>query len=86
MTHGLTFAQQVGSNPDPIDPEPLPVEDRSDKALAHGDIGTQAKTFGLLSSGEYLLWWTKNGRVPPLVTAGGNGVLGSLAGRAGIAR
>jgi hypothetical protein len=52
MTQGLTFAQQVGSNPDPIDPEPLPVEDRSDKALAHGDIGTQAKTFGLLSSGN----------------------------------
>ena len=32
---------------------------------------------GLWGSAEYLLWWFKTGRVPPLVTAGGNGVLGS---------
>ena len=41
----------------------------------------QAGTFGLWASGEYLLWWTKNGRVPSLVTAGGNGVLGSPGAR-----
>ena len=41
----------------------------------------QARTFGLWASGEYLLWWTKSGRVPPLVTAGGNGVLGSPGAR-----
>ena len=29
------------------------------------------------ASGEYLFWWFKNGRVPPLVTAGGDGKLGS---------
>jgi hypothetical protein len=32
---------------------------------------------GFWGSGEYLLWWIKNGRVPPLVTAGGNGVPGA---------
>ena len=77
--HGLVFAQQVDSSPDPIGREPVPVEDRSDKAPAYG--GTQAKTFGLWASGEYLLWWTKNSRVPPLVAAGGNGVLGSPGAR-----
>ena len=47
------------------------------KALAYGGTDAQAKPFGLWASAEYLLWWTKNGRVPPLVTAGGSGVLGS---------
>jgi hypothetical protein len=79
--HGLAFAQQAGSNPDPIGREPLRVGDQSDKAPAYGGIGAQAKTFGLWASAEYLLWWTKNGRVPPLVTAGGNGVLGSPGAR-----
>jgi hypothetical protein len=78
--HGLTFAQQVVSNPDPIGREPLPVGDRSDKAPAY-DMDAQAMTLGLWASGEYLLWWTKNGRVPPLVTAGGNGVLCSPGAR-----
>jgi hypothetical protein len=44
---------------------------------ADGDVDAQARTFGLWGSGEYLLWWFKPGRVPPLVTAGGNGKLGS---------
>jgi hypothetical protein len=52
-------------NPDPVSREP------------HGDVDAQAETFGFWGSGEYLLWWSKNGRVPPLVTAGGNGVPGS---------
>ena len=77
---GLAFAQRVGSNPGPIAREPLPVEDGFDKP-AFGGMDAQPKTFGLWASGEYLLWWTKNGRVPPLVTAGGNGVLGSSGAR-----
>lgn len=28
-------------------------------------------------SAEYLLWWFRNGHIPPLVTAGGNGVIGA---------
>lgn len=28
-------------------------------------------------SAEYLLWWIKNDRAPPLITAGGNGVIGA---------
>jgi hypothetical protein len=42
-----------------------------------GDGDAQAQPFGLWGSGEYLLWWIKNGRVPPLVTAGGDGKPGS---------
>jgi hypothetical protein len=52
-------------NPDPVSREPC------------GDVDAQAKTLGLWGSGEYLLWWFKNGRVPPLLTAGGDGKLGS---------
>src|SRR5713101_304382 len=36
-----------------------------------------AGTFGVRGSAEYLSAWMKNGRVPSLVTAGGNGVPGS---------
>jgi hypothetical protein len=42
-----------------------------------GDGETQTEAFGFTGSAEYLLWWFKNGRVPPLVTAGGDGKLGS---------
>lgn len=42
-----------------------------------GDLETQAETGGVWGQGEYLLWWLKNGRVPPLVTASGDGKLGS---------
>src|SRR5262245_50559334 len=41
------------------------------------DVDTPARTCGFWGSGEYLLWWFKNGRVPPLVTAGDSGVLGA---------
>jgi hypothetical protein len=42
-----------------------------------GDVEAQAEASGFSCSGEYLLWWFKNGRVPPLVTVGGDGKLGS---------
>src|SRR5690349_67805 len=41
------------------------------------DVHAQADGLGFRGSGEYLLWWFKSGRVPPLVTAGGDGKLGS---------
>jgi hypothetical protein len=41
------------------------------------DWPDQSNPGGFRFSGEYLLWWFKNGSVPPLVTAGGDGVLGS---------
>ncbi len=48
-----------------------------DCALACGDSSAQARTLGFFGSAEYLLWWIKSGRVPPLVTVGGDGVIGS---------
>lgn len=39
-----------------------------------GDGDVRATASGFRGSGEYLLWWFENGRVPPLVTAGGDGV------------
>ena len=42
-----------------------------------GDVNAQADALGFSGSGEYLLWWFKNGKIPPLVTAGGDGKLGS---------
>ncbi len=48
--------------------------------LVDGHAGP-GRTIGLWASGEYLLWWTKNGRIAPVVTAGGNGVLGSAGTR-----
>src|SRR5262245_54038175 len=46
-----------------------PPGDLPDKAPAPGDVDAQARPFGLWGSGEYLLWWLRSGRVPPLVTA-----------------
>ena len=83
--HGLAFAEQAHSNPNPIGREPPPVGNRSARVPASGGINPQANPFGLWASGEYLLWWTKSGRLPALVTAGGNGVVG-LAGHTGPAR
>src|SRR6266705_3382752 len=48
-----------------------------DKTLARDGVNAQAETFGLWISAETLLWWLKSEDVPPLVTAGGNGVIGS---------
>ncbi|MGB9275820.1 MAG: BBP7 family outer membrane beta-barrel protein, partial [Terrimicrobiaceae bacterium] len=78
---GLCLAERIGSNPGSIGREPPPVRNRSDRGPAYRRMDPQAGTFGLWASGEYLLWWTKNGRVPSLVTAGGNGVLGSPGAR-----
>jgi hypothetical protein len=52
-------------NPDPVSREPP------------GDLDAQAHALGCWASGEYQLWWFKNGRAPPLVTAGDDGKLGS---------
>jgi hypothetical protein len=52
-------------NPDTVSGEPP------------GDLGAPAHTLGFWASAEYLLWWFKNGRAPPLVTAGDDGKLGS---------
>jgi hypothetical protein len=65
--HGLAFAQHDG--PDPFGREP--------DGTADAPVGSS----GFRGSGEYLLWWFKNGRVPPLATAGDNGVLGALGTR-----
>jgi hypothetical protein len=57
--------------------ELLPPGGLPEEAPALGDVDAQARPFGFWGSGECLLWWIKNGRVPPLVTVGGNGVPGS---------
>lgn len=36
-----------------------------------------AEAHGFYASADYLFWWFKNGNVPPLVIAGGNGIPGS---------
>lgn len=48
-----------------------------DKAVVLRDDNEQVRSFGLWGSAEHLLWWIKNEGVPPLVTAGGNAVLGA---------
>jgi len=66
--HGLASAQQF---PDSGSPQPLPPS--AARASAVGD----PQTFGVFGSAEYLLWWIKRDQVPPLVTMGSNGVIGS---------
>jgi hypothetical protein len=70
--HGLAFGQQPPTSPPPNVFNPGPVS-----AAPYGDGDAQAQPCGLWGSGEYLMWWFKTGRVPPLVTAGGNGTAGS---------
>ena len=55
----------------------LASQDVPDKGVALDYDNTRVSTFGLWGSAEHLLWWIKNDHVPPLVTAGGNGVLGA---------
>ena len=52
---------------------------QSDPLFAGGppDISATGQSFGPWATGEYLLWWFKSAQVPPLVTAGGDGKLGS---------
>jgi hypothetical protein len=42
-----------------------------------GHADPPAGAAGLRGSADYLLWWFKKGRIPPLVTAGGDGKIGS---------
>ncbi len=77
-TAGLALGENANAaSRESIGEENFPLGDLSDKALTHGDVKAEAETFGFWVSAEYLLWWIKNGQVPPLVTAGGNGVIGS---------
>ena len=62
--------------PGPKD-EVLASPEAPNKAVALGSDNAQVGTFGLWGSAEHLLWWIKKDRVPPLVTAGGNGVSGA---------
>ena len=76
--HGLALAQQpgadpTGSPPTSYSPPNLFLSDPV-ACAAHADVDVQARTSGFWGSAEYLAWWFKNGGVPPLVTAGGNGV------------
>src|SRR5262249_37082086 len=90
--HGLACAQQYGSSPDPVRREPLPPPATGSSAWGDenlpqgnlpdngpppGDVDPQGRNFGFWGSGDYLLWWFKNGRVPPLLTTGGRGVPGA---------
>ena len=71
--------QSYNSNaggPGPKD-EVLASPEAPNKAVALGSDNAQVGTFGLWGSAEHLLWWIKNDRVPPLVTAGDNGVSGA---------
>lgn len=76
--HGLAFAQHCDAFAAPI---PRPAKDAlSDVFNRRGpcdDEDVPAKPSGLRGSGEYLVWWFENGRVPPLVTAGGDALPGS---------
>jgi hypothetical protein len=78
----LAFARQYGPDPagqsgGPMDSSPIIINPDPVSPEPPGDLDAQAKTFGFWASGEYLLWWLKNGRAPPLVTAGDDGKVGS---------
>jgi len=78
----ITGARLVlGEQFDAISQDSAPEENlhlgASDKTVVRDGVNAQAETFGLWISAETLLWWLKSGDVPPLVTAGGNGVIGS---------
>lgn len=73
----LALGEQFGAISQDSAPEENLHLGASDKALARSGSNAQPETFGLWISAEALLWWIKSGNVPPLVTAGGNGVIGS---------
>jgi len=77
---GQPYNSNAAAAPSAKDEGPTSQEVR-DETIALGDDNAQVRTFGLWGSAEHLLWWIKNDRVPPLVTAGGNGVLGSRGTR-----
>ncbi len=79
-------------NPAPADATAVPLAGESCPAAPDEDVAVQAPTaqhkhlfetkkappaIGLWASGEYLMWWFKPGRTPPLVSEGGSGVLGT---------
>jgi hypothetical protein len=61
--------------PCPTCPSPAPCKEKKDLKFPFFKHKLE-KPIGFWGSGEYLLWWFKNGHVPPLVTAGGSGVVG----------
>ena len=71
QSYGPNAADPNRNNEAPLPPN-LP-----DKIIALRDDNAQVKSSGLWGSAEHLLWWIKNDRVPPLVTTGGNGVIGA---------
>jgi hypothetical protein len=75
--HELASAQQYGSYPAANSWGPNLIEPAPTSREATGDVEDHTGTFHVWGVGEGLLWWFKNGRVPPLVTTGGNGKLGS---------
>ena len=64
LHQGFSFAQHLDSSRK-LDSEPPPGWDLPNKLPADDDKERGGKTFGFWASGEYLLWWTKNGRIPP---------------------
>jgi len=78
---GPTRAEQpnipTAAGPPGAKDEVLASQEVRDKTIALDDDNAPVRTFGLWGSAELLLWWIKNDRVPPLVTAGGNGVIGA---------
>jgi hypothetical protein len=72
-------AEAVAATPPPPATDSPPTIVNPDPASRESPSGVDAQdhAHGFWVSAEYLLWWLKNGRVPPLVTAGGNGVQGS---------
>src|SRR5262245_60212826 len=55
----------------------MPPEDGPPAGDAPHGKGKLNRPFGCWGSAEYLMWWFKDGRVPPLVTAGGTDVPGA---------
>ncbi len=67
-----------GSLPDVAPSEPIPSIEKDLKDSGANDpsaVGDESRLFG---SAEALLWWTKPGNSPPLVTAGTLDSLGAL--------
>src|SRR5262245_8100757 len=52
-------------------------QENGNPSFLPGNVWVPTNSFGFWGAGEYLLWRTKNGRIPPLATTGGNGKIGS---------
>jgi hypothetical protein len=77
----LAFAPQSGLGETESAPanrdQRLTAEHKSGIGPAQKPAPSGGKDSRWQGSVEYLLWWFKDGSLPPLVTAGGNGKLGS---------